>query len=69
MSNEDREKRLKALEDFVFNVDKIVKQPAPVSEEEKRREADKQSRRRNVEEKQVDKLILELLLLHIPISV
>ena len=39
MSNEDREKRLKALEDFAFNVDKIVKQPAPVSEE-KRRKAD-----------------------------
>ena len=32
MSNEDREKRLKALEDFAFNIDKIVKQPAPVSE-------------------------------------
>ena len=31
MSNEDREKRLKALEDFVFNIDEIVKQPAPVS--------------------------------------
>ena len=32
MSNEDREKRLKALEDFAFNIDKIVKQPASVSE-------------------------------------
>ena len=65
MSNEDREKRLKALEDFAFNIDKIVKQPAPVSEEEQsRRKADERARRRNVEEKQVDKLILELLLLH-----
>ena len=57
MPNEDRARRLKVLEDFVFNVDKIVKQPVPVS-------ADEQSRRRNVEEKQVDKLMLELILLH-----
>ena len=34
MSNEDREKRLKALEDFAFNIDKIVKQPEPVNDEE-----------------------------------
>ena len=38
MSNEDREKRLKALEDFAFNVDKIVKQPAPVSKVKERRD-------------------------------
>ena len=34
MSNEDREKRLKALEDFAFNIDKIVKQPESVNDEE-----------------------------------
>ena len=34
MSNEDREKRLKELEDFAFNIDKIVKQPESVSDEE-----------------------------------
>ena len=34
MSNEDRKKRLKALEDFAFNIDKIVKQPEPVNDEE-----------------------------------
>ena len=37
MSNEDREKRLKALEDFAFNIDKIVKQPESVNEEKRRK--------------------------------
>ena len=40
MSNEDREKRLKELEDFVFNIDKIVKQPDEIKELSQKRQTE-----------------------------